>query len=97
MQPNGGMELEKELWVGLCVGGPIDGQEGYSRFPKGFLLCDRPSDRLWIYDWSEADQKFLVRDAGGVDLIESPEAPDNRWRAALEGSYDVVALPGDNA
>lgn len=81
-----------EYKEGVCTGGPMDGKTAVSRFPKGFLLCDKPNGRAWIYEATE--EGFTVRDADGEELISDPDAPMNRFRAAEEKSYDVLALGG---
>jgi hypothetical protein len=73
---------------GLCHGGPLDGRTMASRFPKGFLLADKPTGRAWLYDWR--DGAFHVRDPEPRHLDG-----DRAVRAALAPEYDVVALPGE--
>lgn len=84
------MESE-EVLEGLCVGGPLDGKQGMARFPRGFLLCDRPAGIAWLYDWDGT--QFKVRDADGQPLVEDEAQEKNRYRAAVESEYDVVAAP----
>lgn len=84
-------ETDKPGWSGICVGGPLDSQEGASRYPSGFLLVDRPANRVWIYDWSESNAMFFVREAEGSELISDPDAPKNRFRAAEESEFDIRA------
>ena len=91
MQPDAGIVEEPRLWSGPCWGGPLDTQEMVSRYPMGFLLVDRPAGRCWLYDWK--DPGFLVRVADGYPLENDPDAPKNRFRAADEAEYDVVAAP----
>ena len=93
LPPAAGMEPDHQLWTGPCVGGPMDTMEGYSRFPAGFLLVNRPIGRVWLYDWVEAEGHFLVREADGAPLIENPTADKNRYRAAEEPEFDVIAAP----
>ncbi len=77
---------------GPCLDGPLSGQLLTSRYPKGVLLCDRPAGQAWLYDW--CGDAFRSRSgADPLPLIEDPDAADNRWRAAEEGDYDVVAAP----
>jgi len=78
--------MAEHLHEGVCRGGPLDGQPGQSRFPKGFLLVDRPADRCWIYEWTGSE--FQVRDPQPM-----PVDTAKRWRAAEEATYDVVAAP----
>lgn len=78
--------------TGVCVDGPLAGQQLDSRYPKGVLLCDRPAGQLWIYDWT--GDGFTSRSgADPMPLVEDDTADDNRWRAADEGDYDVLAAP----
>jgi hypothetical protein len=86
------MGEQHELFEGDCRGGPLDGQPGQSRFPKGFLLIDKPNNRVWIYDF--ANGEFVVREAEGVELVSDLAASHNRFRAAEERSYDVRAYEG---
>lgn len=77
-----------------CVGGPMDGQllirrEDHGR--KGVLLVDRPANECWVYEWEESRQVFLARNAIPAEVLI--EGPVNRYRAAEEDNYDVVAAP----
>jgi hypothetical protein len=68
-----------------CVGGPLDGREAASRFPKGFLLVDKSNGQCWLYD-ADAD-KWVLRD--GYPQVWDPQ----RSYSAADGSdYDVRAL-----
>lgn len=80
---------------GVCVGGPLDGQQAASRFPRGFLLVDRPAGECWLYDWRDDDGTFVVRAAEPLPVKEGPaDGPaDSRYRAAAEPFYDVLAAP----
>jgi hypothetical protein len=77
---------EMALHVGLCHGGPLDGREMVSRYPKGFLLADKSTGRAWLYDWR--DNAFHLREPGERQLDG-----DRAVQAALGDEYDVVALP----
>jgi hypothetical protein len=79
----------EELFEGFARGGPLDGTEQQSRFPKGFLLVDKANNRCWIYDF--AGGEFVVREEEGAELVSDPTASHNRFRAAEERSYDVRA------
>lgn len=77
-----------------CVGRPLDGQPLIRRAghgEKGVLLVDRVADACWIYEWDEERQVFVVRDEAPMRPLT--EGPKNRYRAAIESSYDVVAAP----
>lgn len=79
--------------VGVCVDGPMSGQEARSRKPKGFILVNREMARVWIYDWSEQLKQFLCRFPDGAPEVADKEAPKNRYRAAAEAEFDVLADP----
>lgn len=83
--------MDKTPYEGLCFGGPIHGEIFVSRFPKGFLLVDRPNDKCWIYDWDSASSCFQVRDEVAMPVLT--EGVKNRYRAAEESNYDVIAAP----
>jgi hypothetical protein len=77
----------------IAQGGPMDGKMLLRRDmsgSKGILLIDKPNDRCWLYDWDSRDLVFVCRDPEGMKV--HTEGPDNRWRAADESEYDVVAL-----
>lgn len=68
---------------------------GESRFPQGFLLIDKPNNRLWIYEHvpegeSPSEDAFKVRSEEPMEVLT--EGPRNRYRAAEEPKYDVRAL-----
>jgi len=83
--------VERFTYVGTCHGGPWDGAVAETRFPQGFLLVHMPSRRLWIYD--RVDSGIFVVRGDAVDLKD--EGPDNRWRAADEGAFDVRVLDAE--
>jgi len=74
---------------GICVAGPLAGERWESRYPKGFLLIDKPNGKCWIYEWDGIC--FKVRDEEPMPILT--EGPKNRFRAAEEFNYDVVAAP----
>lgn len=78
--------------TGLCLNGPLAGQELTTRYPKGALVCDRPAGHLWIYDWCGDGFRSRTGDQA-MPLIEDETAERNRYRAAEEGDYDVLAAP----
>lgn len=67
----------------------MDGKTAMSRYPKGFLLVDKPAGWCWIYEW--VGGRFVVRTAAGEPVLT--EGVKNRYRAAAEPNYDVVAAP----
>jgi hypothetical protein len=52
---------------------------------------DKPANQCWIYDWDDRERAFNVRDAYGMEVLI--EGPKNRYRAAEESEYDVIAAP----
>ena len=81
-----------DLYTGMCVGGPMNGQEAHSRSPKGILVCDRDADKAWLYDWD--GKAFICRDPVGMALLDDDdETVNSRQRAARESDYDVIAAP----
>lgn len=85
---------DRPMWTGPCIGGPMNHHDGVSRYPAGFLLVDRATGRVWIYDCIEepsGECHFLVRETDGRELIDDPAAPKNRFRAAEEAEFDIRA------
>lgn len=78
---------------GVCVGGPLDGQDALSRFPHGFLLVDKPAGECWLYDWT--GDRFIVRSEEPMPVQDGPaDGPgDSRYRAAAQPWFDVLAAP----
>lgn len=83
--------MKRKVWSGTCNGGPMDGQKAESRFPEGFLLVDKPEGKCWLYDWDSASGTFKVRDE--KPMVVQTEGLVNRYRAADEFNYDVLAAP----
>lgn len=75
----------KQLNRGMCLGGPMDRQEGESRFPKGFILVDKSSNKCWVYAWKNS--KFVAKEVEGRTLYH-----DLRVKAGHEHDYDVRAV-----
>jgi hypothetical protein len=84
------MDSESELFEGDCSGGPLDGQPGQSRYPKGFLLVDKADNKAWVYDWNGS--RFVVRDDKGA-----PVDSDGRMSAAESPDWDVRAYSKGDA
>lgn len=79
------------MYEGPCHGGPLNGQTVPSRFPKGFLLVDKPNNVCWIYEWDSETGSFQVRQEEPTEVFT--EGSKNRYRAAEEANYDVLAAP----
>ena len=82
------------IYTGKALGGPWDGREVESRFPKGFLLVDMPTRRVWLYDRQD-DGSFHARSDKAETLNDDGEF--NRWRAAEEDNYDIQVLDEDTS
>ena len=78
------------MYEGVCHGGPMHGHRATTRFPEGFLLVDKPRRWCWLYE-RVGEGDFYVRDAAGEQV--HTDGPKNRYRAAFEGNYDVIAAP----
>lgn len=80
--------MDSNLYEGRCVGGPLDGRDAESRFPKGFIYVDVPGERVWVYDYREESPSvpaaFIARE---VDNLSRPKAE----KAAAGSTYDVRA------
>lgn len=80
-------------YSGDCYGGPYDMLRVTSRYPRGFLLVDKPDRICWIYDY--ADGRFTCRDPQGAGDRREPLAwpldDVRRWQAADSDSWDVRA------
>lgn len=78
-------------FTGYCRGGPYNGRQITSRFPKGFLLADKIHRRAFVYDYANGQGDpvgiFTCRNAQGAPLDT-----EGRWRAAMEFTYDVMAF-----
>ena len=72
-----------ELYEGICRGGPLDGQQTESRFPGGFILADKPGERVWIYDYDGTGQ-FTARDVQDLNY-------EKALKTATGDQYDVRA------
>jgi hypothetical protein len=75
-----------EMYTGVCHGGPMDGMEGQSRFPKGFVLMDEADSRAWVYD--RHGEAFIARQVDNLDR-------ERAKKAAEEANYDVRAYDVD--
>lgn len=88
--------IGRTLREGQAKGGPLDGRDVVSRYPKGIVAVDRANDLAWIYDYtpevpagdaSWQPGQFVVRDEAGL-LLDA----EKRWTAAEGADYDVVAV-----
>lgn len=87
-----------KLYEGLCVGGPLDGVNGQSRFPRGFVYADAIDGRVWVYDFRDGPDassaklgnrpRFIAREEDQLDV-------GKLTKAAQGSTYDVRAYdPG---
>lgn len=62
--------MEKTLYTGLAMGGPMEGQEIEGRFPGGILFVNKVSNEAWLYDYFEkgTTSRFYLRPLG-YDVI----------------------------
>jgi|MudIll2142460700_1097286.scaffolds.fasta_scaffold00081_4 hypothetical protein len=86
-----GVRRGRTLYTGVGVGGPADGIELVSRFPKGLLVVDRPAGLVHIYDFEAVMSgelgRFVVREEAGRG-----EDVERRFSAALGSEYDVISV-----
>lgn len=75
--------MEKQVYRGRCQGGPMRSQVGESRFPKGFVLVDRPRNMATVYDWD--GEVFIARESEELDT-------EKRWKAADSTGWDVRSV-----
>lgn len=78
---------ETLLHEGVCEGGPMDGMEGQSRFPKGFVVIDSHNSRAWVYDYDRSAGVFVSRRRDVHDRIRGLQAAEG-------ANYDVRAFDG---
>lgn len=78
-------EPTRDLIRGVCEGGPMDGMEGMSRFPKGFVLSDPRDSRAWVYDYDPQRNVFVSRQKDIRDTVRETHA-------AQGANYDVRAF-----
>jgi hypothetical protein len=74
---------ERQYYEGECFGGPLHGQRVSVRYPKGFLVVDKPGNKAWVYKYN--DGQFHSGDEMQLDH-------DKRLKAAQEFDYDVVSI-----
>ena len=80
-----------DLYVGVIVGGPLDGGVEYSRYPAGFVLVDRPAGRAWLYKRQQPHQWHIAPLPDGREA--RPYRPELAVEAAMGERYDVRAMP----
>jgi hypothetical protein len=74
------------LYEGQCVGGPMDGMAGQSRFSKGFVLVHKEDQEVYVYD--AVEDVFKARKADALD-------DQKIAKAAAESKYDVRAYDAE--
>ncbi|MET0698594.1 MAG: hypothetical protein ABWY93_02920 [Mycobacterium sp.] len=89
-----------DVYTGLCVGGPLNGQEVTVRTPDGFLAADRSREHAWLYKRND-DGVFAVclrhddstiypyGASSGLRTLD----PDRAVGTVLGGGLDVIAVP----
>jgi hypothetical protein len=81
---------------GQCVGGPMDGMEAVSRYPKGFLLVDIPNQMVWIYDYltelGGEEGAFHCRPRQNFDSVRGQKTADEPYYDAR--AYDAETMKG---
>ena len=88
------MTEEHTLYEGVAVGGPLDGKQVESRFPKGFIYADPVGNRVWVYDYHEgatSDTSGLTGLSQFVAREETELDRDKAIKAAEGDTYDVRA------
>lgn len=60
--------MEKTLYSGMAVGGPMTGEIVEGRFPSGILFISKPTNKAWLYDYYAELGKYYVRPVG-FDLL----------------------------
>lgn len=83
--------VDRTPYEGVCRGGPLAGEKQSSRFRKGFLLVDKPANQCWVYEWNPDTGEFNARDESPMEV--QTVGDKNRYRAAMESNYDVLAAP----
>jgi hypothetical protein len=80
----------KDLYTGVCVGGPLDGKQITARYPRGFILVDKPENKHWLYVWDgdqfnagndvefTDDELRVMADLPGLDVIAAPWVGGNQ-------------------
>lgn len=84
-------DKDDNLYTGMCVGGPLDGQYETCRYPAGFVLVDRPAGRAWVYKRGGRRRWFIAALADGREA--RPYRAEMALEAALGERYDVRAVP----
>lgn len=56
--------MAEELFTGLAIAGPMDGQQVESRFPGGVLFVSKPTNKAWLYDFYPESGRFILRPVG---------------------------------
>lgn len=56
--------MEEELYTGLAIGGPMEGQQVEGRFPGGILFVSKPTNKCWLYDFYAESGRFILRPVG---------------------------------
>lgn len=81
--------MSEELYTGTAIGGPMNGEELISRYPKGVLVVDREANRCWVYKLTGVTY-FLERDDDGSEERTIVELKLENT-AINEFDYDVIS------
>lgn len=73
---------ERGIHSGICHGGPLNMQQGQSRFPNGFVLMDEADSRAWVYD--RYGDSYIARTVEPLNRVGAAKAAEG-------GTYDVRA------
>lgn len=92
---------ETDEYLATCDSGPLNGLEITLRAPRGMLAVDVPNENAWVYFRTDGGTTLTVSLDDDESVIQpygthSGQRHLDRERAvltALDGQYDVVALP----
>jgi hypothetical protein len=95
--------MAKTLYRGPAHGVPLNSRKMESRFPRGFILVDPTTERVWVYRFRETDDEIGMPAADvevhyGEFTTEDGEAGRlydrvKHGNAAAGPEFDVRAAP----
>lgn len=88
---------KRDLYEGIAQGGPLDGIEIQSRFPRGFVAVDKVNGKAWVYHHRP---RLFLKDAFYLDPDDSGNTEreldhEKRWTAAEDIEYDIIAITAE--